>query len=353
MKALVWHGRKDVRVEQVPDPPPPPPGQVQIEVAWCGICGTDLHEYLGGPLYIPADKPHPLTGAKAPVILGHELSGRVIAVGGGVEGFKVGDRIAACPIIGCLKCRWCKAGFMGQCDTVAFLGVSWSGGGFAEKLNMNAYQAYHLPGTVSDEVGALVEPFSATVRMVAKGELTPETQVAVVGAGPIGLMALMAARIAGAQRVVSVELAERRIALAKECGAAAVINPKTEDPFQRALELTGGEGFGVVLECVGQPSTGLLAGRLARTRGRVIVMGVFEEPAPFDFTDLVYGEKTVLGSMGGYGMYNEAIAMMADPRFRGDVLITGRIKLDDIIERGFRPLLEEKDQHAKILVSPR
>jgi len=93
---------------------PAAPGQIQIEVAWCGLCGTDLHEYMGGPLYIPVDKPHPLTGAQAPVILGHELSGRVIAVGKGVTGFKVGDRIAACPIIGCLECRWCKSGFMGS-----------------------------------------------------------------------------------------------------------------------------------------------------------------------------------------------------------------------------------------------
>jgi len=353
MKAVVWHGRKDVRVEEVPEPPPPPPGQVQVEVAWCGICGTDLHEYLGGPLYIPADAPHPLTGAQAPVILGHELSGRVIAVGDGVEGFEIGDRIAACPIIGCGECRWCKSGFMGQCENVAFLGISWHGGGFAEKMNLYAYQAYHLPDTVSDEVGALLEPFAATVRMVAQGEVGPDDNVAIVGAGPIGLMALMAARIAGAKRVVSLEIADRRIELAKQCGATAVINPSAEDPFQRAEELTAGEGFDVVLECVGQPDTGLLAGRLTRTRGRLMVMGVFEEPAPLDFTDLVYGEKTVMGSMGGYGLFDEAIAMMADERFRGDLLITGRIKLDDILEKGFRPLIEEKAKHVKILVSPR
>jgi len=353
MRALVWHGRKDIRVEDVPEPPQPPPGQIQIEVAWCGLCGTDLHEYLGGPLYIPVDKPHPITGAQAPVILGHELSGRVIAVGNGVEGFKVGDRIAACPIIGCLECRWCKSGFMGQCDQVAFLGISWTGGGFAEKMNLNAYQAYHLPDNVSDEVGSLVEPFSATVRLVAQGEIGPNDNVAIVGAGPIGLMALMAARIAGAKRAVSVEVAERRIQLAKQAGADAVINPKVEDPFQRAKELTDGEGFSVVLECVGQPQTALLAGRLTRTRGRLMVMGVFEEPAPFDFTDLVYGEKTVKGSMGGYGMYKEAIAKMADPRFKGDALITGKIQLEDIIDKGFRPLLEEKDKHVKILVSPK
>lgn len=352
MKALVWHGRRDVRVEDVPEPHPPSEGQVQIEVAWCGVCGTDLHEYLGGPLYIPVDEPHPVTGAQAPVILGHELSGRIVAVGKGVEGFAVGDRIAACPIIGCLECRWCKAGFMGQCENVAFLGISWEGGGFAERMNLNAYQAYKLPPSVSSDVGALVEPWAASVRMVARAEIGPDDNVAVVGAGPIGLMALVAAQIGGAKRVVSLEVADRRIELARQCGATAVINPAEEDPLERAQELTDGEGFDVVLECVGRPDTGLLAGRLARIRGRIMIMGVFEEPAPLDFTDLVYGEKTVIGSMGGYGMFDEAIALLADERFPGDVLITSRIKLDDIIDKGFRPLIEEKERHVKILVSP-
>ena len=91
MKAAVWHGRGDVRVEEVPEPPSPPWGQVKVEVAWCGICGTDLHEYLGGPLYVPVDAPHPLTGAQAPVILGPELSGRV--VDGGPDVTRVGDTV--------------------------------------------------------------------------------------------------------------------------------------------------------------------------------------------------------------------------------------------------------------------
>src|SRR6201981_1040031 len=144
MKAAVWHGQRDVRIQDVQDPPPPPPGQLQVKVAWCGICGTDLHEYLGGPLYIPVAHPHPLTGVQAPVVIGHEMSGEVIAVGDGGGDFAVGDRIAACPIIGCGTCRWCQTGSMAQCDRVAFLGTSWTGGALAERLNINAYQCYHL-----------------------------------------------------------------------------------------------------------------------------------------------------------------------------------------------------------------
>ncbi len=352
MKAAVWHGRKDVRVEEVAGPPSPATGQVQVEVAWCGICGTDLHEYIGGPVYIPVNAPHPLTGARAPVIIGHEFSGRVTAVGEGVEEFAIGDRVAACPIIGCGHCRWCKAGSMAQCDKVAFVGTSWQGGGFAERLNLYAYQCYHLPETMSDEVGALVEPFSSTARAVLRGEVGPTHNVAIVGAGPIGLLALLAARIRGAKRVVAVEVAGRRIEAAKQCGATAVINPSTEDPLRRADEITDGEGFNVVVECVGQETTGLLAARLTRTRGRLVVMGVFERPSPIDFTDLVFREKTVIGSMSGYGFFDQAIRMMGDNRFRADALITGRIGLDDLIEKGIHPLLTDKERHVKTLVSP-
>jgi (R,R)-butanediol dehydrogenase/meso-butanediol dehydrogenase/diacetyl reductase len=352
MKAAVWHGRRDVRVENVSEPPLPPAGQVQVEVAWCGICGTDLHEYEGGPLYIPLERPHVLTGVQAPVIIGHEMSGEVTAVGDGVEDFKPGDRIAACPIIGCGVCRWCRGGSMAQCDRVAFLGTSWTGGALAERLNINAYQCYHLTDSISDEVGALVEPFSATVRAVAQSGAGIDDNIAIIGAGPIGLMSLMAARIRGAKRVVAFEVAEKRIAVALACGADAVINPAVQDAERAALEMTDGQGFDVVIECAGQPATVLMAGRLTRTRGRLVIMGVFEKPAALDLTDIVFREKIVSGSMSGYGLYNETIQMMTDPRFHGDVLISDRIGLDDLVGKGYYGLLNEKEKHVKILVRP-
>jgi (R,R)-butanediol dehydrogenase/meso-butanediol dehydrogenase/diacetyl reductase len=352
VKAAVWHGRQDVRIEDVNEPPPPPPGQVQIKVSWCGICGTDLHEYLAGPVYIPVNGPHPLTGVQSPVIIGHEMSGEVLAVGNGVENFKPGDRVAACPIIGCGKCRWCRTGSMAQCDRVAFLGTSWTGGALAERLNLNAYQCYHLNDGISDEIGALVEPFSATVRAVAQSQPGREDNVAIVGAGPIGLMCLIAARLRGVKRIVVFETVERRIAAATACGADYVINPMREDAQKTALDITDGNGFDLVIECAGQPSSVLMAGRLTRTRGHLVIMGVFDKPAPIDLFDVVFREKTISGSMSGYGLYNETIRMMSDPEFRGDLLITDRIALDDLVGKGYNALLNEKDKHVKILVRP-
>ena len=352
MKAAVWHGQRDVRIEDVREPEAPPPGQVQVKVNWCGICGTDLHEYVGGPLYIPLHRPHPLTRVQAPVIIGHEMSGEVIAVGDGVAGFAAGDRVAACPIIGCGECRWCRSGSMAQCDRVAFLGTSWTGGALAARLNLNAYQCFHLLDSISDETGALVEPFSATYRAVVQSGASASDNVAIVGAGPIGLMALMAARIRGAKRVVSFEIAQKRIEAAALCGADAVINPLIDDHEAAGLEATHGEGFDVVIECAGQPATVLMAGKLTRTRGRLVIMGVFDKPAALDLNDIVFREKPVSGSMSGYGLYDETISTMTDPRFRADMLISDHIGLDDLICKGYHGLLHETEKHVKILVRP-
>jgi len=351
MKAAVWHGRKDVRIEEVPEPPFPAPSQVKLEVAYCGICGTDLHEYIAGPIYIPVDKPHPLTGARAPVILGHEMSGTVVEVGKGVKRLNEGDRVALCPIIGCLECRWCTSKRMGICPSVAFLGVSWHWGGFARYVNVYDYMCYHLPTEVTYEVGALVEPFASTVRAVKRAKITRGETVAVVGSGPVGIMAVQAARILGAKEVIALEPAQNRQRMAMECGATAVIDP-LKNPVKEIKNITGDEGVDVVVECAGLKGTGLLAGHLVKRTGRIIVMGVFEKPAVFDFTDLVYGEKTVIGSMGGFGEFDEAIRMMAAGQFNGKPLITGKIGLDEIVCKGFDALISCKEKHAKILVEP-
>jgi (R,R)-butanediol dehydrogenase/meso-butanediol dehydrogenase/diacetyl reductase len=326
---------------------------VQVEVAYCGICGTDLHEYFNGPIYIPVAAPHPLTGVRAPVITGHEMSGRIVAVGEGVEGFAVGDRVAGCPIVGCLECRWCKSGSMAQCDKVAFMGTSWTGGALAERLNLNAYQCYHLPDSLSDEVAAMVEPFASTARPLMRANVGPEDSVAIVGPGPIGLMSMKSALIRGAKQIVVVGRPGRRLDLAGRCGATEVINIAAEDPVQRARQLTGTDGFDVVVECAGQPEGAHLAAQLTRTRGRLILMGVFDRPAPLNLTDIVFREKTVTGSMSGYGYFDESIAMMTDPRFQGESLISAQIRLDDLVDKGLHALLNEKGKHVKILVSPR
>jgi (R,R)-butanediol dehydrogenase/meso-butanediol dehydrogenase/diacetyl reductase len=238
------------------------------------------------------------------------------------------------------------------CPQVAFLGVSWHWGGFAKYVNVYDYMCYRLPEEVSFDVGALVEPFAATVRAVKRAGVESDETVSVIGAGPIGLMAIQSAKIAGAKQVIAFEPAEKRKELALQCGASEVINPLLQDPIAEIQKRTDGEGSDVVIECSGREQTGVLAGRVARRVGRIIVMGVFEHPSPFDYTDLVYGEKTIIGSMGGYGVFDEAIGMMAKQQFNGNILITGKVPLDEIVGSGFSALINHKEENVKILVSP-
>ena len=340
MKAMLLRGAKlPFEPVELPDPAPGA-GEAVARVITCGS-GLTIQHAKAGRRAIPF-----------PRVIGHEITAEIVAIGAGVTGLKLGDAVTAYFYLNCGHCRWCRTGSMAQFDQVAFLGTSWTGGALAERLNLNAYQCYHLSPAISDEIGALVEPFSSTVRAVAQGEPVAEDRVAIVGAGPIGLMALMAARLRGVKQVVAIEMAERRIEAAKLCGADEVINPQREDPEKRARELTQGQGFDMVMECAGQPASVLMAAKLTRTRGRLVIMGVFEKPAAIDLTDVVFREKIISGSMSGYGLYDETIRIMTDPRFRGDLLITDHIGLDDLVGQGYHGLLHEKDKHVKILVRP-
>ena len=218
MQAAVWHGKKDIRVETVPVPPPPPPGWVQVAVDWCGICGSDLHEYLAGPIFIPADKPHPLTGKQGSVILGHEFSGKVVALGEGVNSVKVGDTVAPDACQHCGECQPCREGRYNVCEKLAFTGLA-NDGAFARLVNVPANLCFVLPEGVSAEAGAVMEPLATGFKAVRMAGSILGLNVVVLGAGTIGLGTIMAVKAAGAGKIIVLEMSRARIAKAKECGA--------------------------------------------------------------------------------------------------------------------------------------
>ena len=179
-------------MEEVPPPAPPGPGELQLQVRWCGICGTDLEEWLSGPVFIPAAAPHPLTGARAPLILGHEFAGVVVAVGAGVTEPSPGQRVAVDTIVSCGSCHWCQRGEVTRCPALGALGLH-GDGGLAELCNAPARMCLPVPDTVADDAAALAEPLAVAVRALRRGGLRPGERVAVVGAGTVGLMAVQAA----------------------------------------------------------------------------------------------------------------------------------------------------------------
>jgi len=348
LRAAVWYGRRDVRIEDFPDTPPAE-GYVKARVYWCGICGTDLHEYEAGPIMIRMDR-HPLTGVKPPVVLGHEFSGEVVECGRGVDSLKPGDRIVTNSLYTCGECYWCKRGQYPICEKLGGIGLA-SHGAFAEYINVKAEQCYLIPPQVEDDVAALVEPMAAAVHAIRRGGVLEGDTVAVVGAGPIGLMALQSARAAGASRLFAIEVSPVRGKKAESYGAVH-LNPLEEDFEVELLDQTGGVGPDVVIECVGARETGSMAVNLVRRGGRAVIMGVFSEPSSFHFNDLVFTEKEVVGSLCYIDEFDTVLRLLADGRLSGGGLITGRIMLDDLIEKGFEALLQHKEAHLKILVKP-
>jgi len=349
MKAAVWYGKKDVRVMNVPEPSNPKEGWVKIKVQWCGICGSDLHEYLSGPIFIPVNTPHPLSGRQAPIILGHEFSGDIVDIGPGVNNIKIGDRVVsdACQV--CWECDRCKEGKYNLCSKLAFTGLM-TDGAFAEYVNVPAYTIYKIPKNMSYEVGALIEPLAVGVHAVSNNMKEGNT-VVVVGAGTIGLMTLMAAKAAGARKIYTIEKARARKEFAIKCGATEVLDPGEVDVVNKVHELTNG-GADVVFECIGNDKTGPLAVELARSAGRIVIVGIFEKPSEFHFNSLSFTEKELVGSLAYNGDFGPSIDLVADGRIDIEPLITKKIDIDDIVEKGFEELVNRKDENIKIIVKP-
>ena len=353
MKAAVWHARRDIRIEEYPDPKPLRDDEVQIQVSWCGICGTDLEEYTNGPIFIPVERPNPITGSKAPQVLGHEFIGTVVEVGSGVKDLRVGDVVAPDTLIHCGKCAPCLRHEVNLCENLAILGLM-TDGGLAEYINAPSFMCFKLPPGVSAEVGALAEPTAVAVRALRRGRIAEGETVAIIGAGTIGLLSLEVARISGAAEVFVIEPAKNRREVACQLDSSETIDPEKEDTLQLIKKYTNGLGVDLVIEAGGTEKTMLMAPQLARRGGRVVYLGVHNEPAPYNFFPMVNNEIELIGSFSHVydEDFKEAVAHLGDGRIKAEPLITSRISLDDLVEKGLNELLTNKTGNLKILVSP-
>ena len=350
MKAQVWYGQKDVRYEEAPDPIPPRDGWITLKVNWVGICGSDLHEYTDGPIFIPTSK-HPLSGKCGSLIQGHEFSGEVVSVGKGVSRFKVGDRVTSDSCVRCDNCYWCFKGQYNLCEKVAFTGEM-DDGAFAEYVTIPEYSCYHLPPEISFEVGATVEPVAVTVHGIERSNLKKGESVGIVGCGPIGLIAVQVAKALGASKVFAIEIVESRRMKAKEIGADYIINPLDEKSLKILKEETSNVGPDVMIECVGSEKSTIFAINTVRRGGKVSIIGIASKAYVFNFNDIVFNEIMVNGSSATTGGFPEAIRFLAEGKVKTEPLITGKIKLENLIEEGYEELLRNPRENFKILVTP-
>ena len=340
MLAAVFHGRRDIRVEEWPAPPRPPAGWVTVAITYCGICGTDIDEYLHGPIVIPT-APHPLTGAHVPLVLGHEGAGVVVAAGAG-SGIDPGTRVGLENSLGCGHCAACLSGNRQLCPQLAVMGLMMDGA-LAERVNVPAYMCADLPKGLPDEAGALAESLSVAVRAVRRAGSVAGIDVQVFGAGTIGLMAAQVARSAGARSVTVRDPSAARLERAAAMG------------FEVAPPGPGGGRVPVVFECTGTAAG--FAGSLSATTksGVTVVLGVHDRPREIDLVALLLDERVVLASLS-HAMqddYIPAVELLHEGKVDFESLITDRVPLQNAVDRGFEPLVADPESHLKVLIDCR
>lgn len=311
MKALQLVAPSTLAVVELPEPEPGP-GEVRLRVKACGICGSDLHGLDGS------------SGRRIPpLVMGHEASGIIDAIGGGVTAWNAGDRVTFDSTVWCGECDWCQSGRVNLCDSRQVVGVACSefrrDGAFAEKVIVPDRILHRLPDGLPFEVAAFAEPVGVALHAVARaGEVTGRT-VLVVGAGLIGLLVIQALRRAGAGMILAVDLDESRLALARELGANISIVAGNSVPLE----------VDIAMEVVGAAPTVDLAVRSVRKGGRVVLVGNLAPSVPLPLQLVVTREIEVHGTCAIAGEYPEALAALAAGEIRVEPLISATVPLTE------------------------
>ncbi len=280
MKALIYTGPKAVEVQDV-SAPQARPGAAEIEMTYCGVCGTDIGIFSGK---------HPR--ATAPLVLGHEFVGTIKTPAS--DKFAAGDRVVAYPLLSCGECHACRNGAPHVCASLRLIGID-QDGGMAETLWVDEDVLFKLPDTLGDRIGALVEPLAVVLRTLHRANFETMQSAVVMGAGPIGILTAIVLRHSGASNVLISDVDEARLKLCREMGFDAV-DVKSEDLIQRTLEATNGDGADVVFECSGVASAAMDMTKLVRVGGTICLTSTHKVPHEVALIDVNFKEISVIGS---------------------------------------------------------
>jgi (R,R)-butanediol dehydrogenase / meso-butanediol dehydrogenase / diacetyl reductase len=306
LRAAVYHGIRDLRVEEVAEPKPGP-GEAKIRVKYCGICGSDLHEYLHGLF------------PQSP--FGHEACGEIIETGREVKGFQAGDEV-----------------------------ITVHKGAYAEYLICPQDRMLRKPSTMSWERAAVIEPLAGAAYAIEKGGIRPGDIVLIAGAGPVGLMLLLGLKAIGVEKIYMTEISETRRKKAEELGASMVLNPLADKIPAKIKELSTGKGVDVAIEAVGIEASLKDCLASVRYQGTVIVQGIFTERVPMHMLGFVTRETTMIGT----NSINLPLAMawIEAGGIRPEAIVTQIIPLEQISAEGFECLTRKDKEEIKILVAP-
>nr|WP_241476445.1 2,3-butanediol dehydrogenase [Nesterenkonia sp. YGD6]MCH8563621.1 2,3-butanediol dehydrogenase [Nesterenkonia sp. YGD6] len=353
MRAARYYDRKDIRIEEI-DEPQLKPGHVAIDVAWCGICGTDLHEYLEGPIFVPAHgHPHPISGESAPVTLGHEFSGTVTAVADDVSDLTSGQKVVVEPYI-IREDVEVKPGVDYQLSPdMNFIGLGGRGGGLSEKIVVERRWVHPIADHVPLDHAALIEPLAVGHHAFVRSGGKAGGVAVVGGAGPIGLLTAAVLKAEGLTVFIS-ELSEARKAKARETGVAdEVFDPREVDVAAEVRRRTDGRGADVGFECSSVPVVLDMLLDAVRPAGVIVNVSIWGHKPAVDMPKLVLKEIALLGTIGYANDHRRVIELVEDGKIDLGPFITGRIGLDGLVSEGFEQLINNNEQHVKIIVDPR
>lgn len=349
MKAAIYYGPGDIRIENVSDPKLEADGIV-IQVKASGVCGSDIHPYRVSGLIEPG------------LIMGHEFSGDVIEVGANVADIKKGDRVTAASVQPCGQCHWCQKQQTHRCSNMKVLGVHIPGA-FAEYISIPLallnQTVFLLPDEISYEDGAMIEPLSVGEHIVKRAEPSAEDTVVILGVGMIGQCALQVFKALGVAKVIISEVSKKRLEVAKAMGADVVIDAAGEDPVQRVREATSGTGADIVVECAGmaitfQQATEMVRGSLqqafetVRPDSKIMLVGIYEQPIQWLPNSIIRKSARMISCYSGN--FPAAIELLKTGKVNTGPLVTHEYPLDKV-STAFETQ-SKTDESIKVLIKP-
>jgi (R,R)-butanediol dehydrogenase/meso-butanediol dehydrogenase/diacetyl reductase len=322
--------------------PAPASGEALVDVAYCGVCGSDLHEYASQAPSLRA------AGVFQPV-MGHEFTGVVSALGTGVTGLSPGDPVVVHPGGSCGECYYCRSGAANLCAEQVGTGYRRQGA-YAERVVVGAAQVLSLPDASTLESAALTEPLGVAIHALNRGGLQAGETVFIAGGGPIGLLTLLAARHKKAGKIIVSEPAASRRQAALRLGADDAVDPAQAASVQ-LRQLTGGLGCDLAVECVGIAAT--MDDCLASTRrgGRIVVAGAFEQPYAVNLLNLLLQEHSIAGTFGYADEFEEARDLIVGGKIDVSPLISRVVSLEEL-PSVFEQLTSDRNRDQKVLIRP-
>jgi len=339
LKAAVWYGGRDVRVEDVPEPKV---GfdDVLIKVGAVGICGSDLHAYEGlSKRRVP------------PLIMGHEFAGDVVELGSNVKGLKKGDRVTVEPILSCGECVPCRRGQYNICLNLRFMGLH-TPGALAEYIAAPAHRCYIIPDGLTYEEASLAEPLSIAVHALNRTSMRVDNSILIIGGGIIGSLILQVAKRKTSGQIIVTDLIDQRLRLAESLGADITINAGIEDVHGRVMEATSGQGVDVAIEVVGLQKTVQQAVSSVKKGGSVVAVGLLERLMAVDMMKVVSGEVEIRGSYACAGDdYQTSLNLICNHKVNLEPFLAHIFPLEEVL-KGFEAMAGDGDRILKAIIKP-